>query len=151
MATPSLFRATDREALLARLRALRPDSSRQWGKMQPAQMLAHCQVALRVALGDQKLKRGLIGILFGGLAKKKLLAEKPWDRNMPTAPEFKVAGSGDLEKEREALLALVKRFGEGGPAAVTKEPHPFFGALTLEQWDMLQWKHLDHHLRQFGV
>jgi hypothetical protein len=29
--------------------------------------------------------------------------------------------------------------------------HFIFGAMTMEQWNALQWKHIDHHLRQFGV
>ena len=151
MPNPSLFVKSDREALLARLASLKPDSQRQWGTMACAQMLAHCQQPLRVAIGDLQLKRGLIGFLFGGMAKRKLLADKPWGRGMPTAPEFKVAGSGDFERERSTLVALVKRLGEGGPAALTQAPHPFFGELTVEECDGLQWRHLDHHLRQFGA
>ncbi|MBK7642297.1 MAG: DUF1569 domain-containing protein [Planctomycetes bacterium] len=151
MPRPSLFEKQDRESLLARLSSLRADSARQWGKMDAARMLAHCQQPLRVALGDLPLKRGLVGLLFGGMAKRSLLADKPWKPNMPTAPEFKLAGSGDFERERKALFALVQRLGEGGPAALTQEPHPFFGELSVEQWDTLQWRHLDHHLRQFGA
>ena len=150
MNSPSLFVQSDREAILARLARLRPDSARVWGKMDVQRMLAHSQQPLRVALGDLQLKRGLVGLLFGGMAKRKLLADKPWDQGMPTAPEFKVAGSGDFGREREALCALVRRF-EGGSAVLTRAAHPFFGVLTVEQWDMLQSRHLDHHLRQFGA
>ena len=151
MSNQSLYNRHQLEVIIARLSSVRPDSRRQWGTMDVAQMLAHCQVALRVALGDVKLKRGLIGVLFGGWAKRKLLAPKNWDHGMPTAPEFKIAGERDFKQEHEALLELVRRFGRGGPSALTQEPHPFFGKLTSEQWDTLQWKHLDHHLRQFGV
>jgi Protein of unknown function (DUF1569) len=137
--------------MMARLSSLRPDSRRQWGTMDVAQMLAHCQAAMQVALGELRLKRGLVGILFGGLAKRKLLAPKPWGHGMPTAPEFRVSGPCEFTKEHEAMLELLRRYGRGGPAALTKEPHPFFGKLSVEQWDALQWRHLDHHLRQFGV
>ena len=148
--TGNLFESRDRAAMLARLESLRPDTKRQWGKMSIAQMLAHCQQPLRVAMGDLPLKRSLIGILFGRLAKKKLLDPKPWKQGMPTAPEFKVTNERDFAKEKATLLALVKKFGEGGPNAITKLPHPFFGPLTTEEWQQLQWRHLDHHLRQFG-
>ena len=150
MAKPSIFVQADREALLARLARLQPGAQRQWGTMDAPRMLAHCQQPLLVALGDLRLKRGLVGLLFGGMARKKLLADAPWGQNMPTAPEFKVPGSGEFEREREALVGLLRRLGEGGPAELTKDPHPFFGALSVEQWDCLQWRHLDHHLRQFG-
>ncbi len=148
--TDSLFDPAGLRTMLARLDALRADSKRQWGKMDVAQMLAHCQQPLRVALGELKLKRMLIGILFGRLAKKKLLAPKPWKPGMPTAPEFKIVDARDFAREKAALRALVERFGQGGPAALTKQPHPFFGPLTVEEWQALQWRHLDHHLRQFG-
>ncbi|MCB9879073.1 MAG: DUF1569 domain-containing protein [Planctomycetes bacterium] len=146
----SLFDAAGRAAMLARLDALRPESARQWGKMDAAQMLAHCQRPLQVALGELPLKRGLLGLLFGRMAKKMLLASRPWKQGMATAPEFVVADARDFAREHAALRALVVRFGEGGPAALTKRPHPFFGPLTDAEWQALQWRHLDHHLQQFG-
>jgi len=151
MATHSLYDRHQHEVIMSRLSSLRPASRRQWGKMDLSQMLAHCQMPLRVAMGDVTLKRNLIGFLFGGMAKRKLLAPETWAHDMPTAPEFRITDGRDFTKEHEALLALVRRFGRGGPSALTKEPHPFFGKLTVEQWDALQWKHLDHHLRQFGA
>ena len=147
----SLFDPAGLSAMLARLERLRPDAPRQWGKMTSAQMLAHCQQPLRVALGELPLKRMLIGILFGRLAKKKLLAPAPWKPGMPTAPEFKITDDRDFAVEKTALQKLVQRFGNGGPGALTKQPHPFFGPLTTEEWQALQWRHLDHHLRQFGA
>ncbi len=147
----NLFDSGDRAAMVARIESLRPDTRRVWGKMSIAQMLAHCQQPLRVALGELPLKRSLIGILFGRLAKKKLLDPKPWKQGLPTAPEFKITDERDFAKEKSALLALVRRFGEGGPATVTKQPHPFFGPMTIDEWQQLQWRHLDHHLRQFGT
>ncbi|MBK8096445.1 MAG: DUF1569 domain-containing protein [Planctomycetes bacterium] len=147
----SMFAAADRQRLLDRIAALRPDSSRQWGKMTIGQMLAHCQQPLRVALGELQLKRSLIGSLFGKLAKKKLLAAAPWQPGMPTAPQFRITDARDFARERDQLVALVRRLGDGGPAALTKAPHPFFGPMTVAEWDALQWRHLDHHLRQFGA
>jgi hypothetical protein len=145
----SLFRPDDAAAVLQRVRRLRPDSRAQWGKMDAAQMLAHCQVPLRVALGDVKLKRGLVGVIFGGMAKRKLLGPQPFGHDMPTGPEFRIAGARDFVRERDELEALVQRFAAAGPAGLTREPHPFFGPLTTPEWETLMWKHLDHHLRQF--
>jgi hypothetical protein len=147
----SLFTNDGLAAMQARLDRLRPDAPRQWGKMTAAQMLAHCQQPLRVALGELPLKRSLIGLLFGRMAKKKLLSPEPWRPGMPTAPEFVIRDDRDFAREHATLAALVQRFSAGGPAALTKRPHPFFGPLTAEEWQGLQWRHLDHHLRQFGV
>lgn len=146
-----LFDPTQNRDILARLDRLTPESAAVWGKMSVGQMLAHCQVPLQVAFGDVKLKRGLIGFLFGGFAKKSLMAPGRFKPNMPTAPEFKVTGVREFASERQKLAALVRRFVEAGPAGLTKEPHPFFGPLMTGEWSLLQWKHLDHHLRQFGV
>ena len=147
----SLFDPAGLSAILARLDRLRPDAARQWGKMSAAQMLAHCQQPLRVALGELPLKRSLVGYLFGRMAKKKLLAPEPWKPGMPTAPEFRITDARDFAKEQAALRALVERFGRGGPAGLSQNPHPFFGPLSTEEWQALQWRHLDHHLRQFGA
>lgn len=148
---PSLWVTADRAAMEARIKALRADAPPKWGKMNAPQMLWHAQQPLRVAIGQLRLKHSLIGKLFGKMAKNKLLADKPWGQGMPTAPEFKSAKTLDFESERRALLDLVRRFGEGGPSSLTPAPHPFFGPLTPEEWSALQWRHLDHHLKQFGV
>ncbi len=147
----SLFDPAGLAAILARIERLQPNAKRQWGKMALPQMLAHCQQPLRVATGELPLKRSLIGFLFGRLAKKKLLAPAPWKPGLPTAPEFKIEGQRDFAKEKLALLDIVRRFGKAGPGGITKLPHPFFGRLTTDEWQALQWKHLDHHLRQFGA
>ena len=148
---PSLFNASERNALVARFEKLTANSHSRWGKMRVNEMLYHCQAPLKVAIGELKLKQGLIGLLFGKMAKKSLLKPEPFKQNLPTAPEFKVGGtSPDFEKEKQALLQLIQLFGEAGPQP-SRGKHPFFGAMTEEEWDSLQWKHLDHHLRQFGA
>lgn len=147
---PSLWVTAERAVIETRIKSLRADSRAQWGKMTVSQMVVHTQQPLRVAIGQLRLKHSLIGKLFGKMAKKKLLADKPWSEGMPTAPEFKVANQPDFESERRALLDLVRRFGEGGASSLTPLPHPFFGPLTPDEWSALQWRHLDHHLRQFG-
>ena len=151
MPTPSLFRADDRAALVQRLRRLPPDARPQWGKMDVGQMLAHCQVPLTVAVGDRTIRRGVVGLLFGRMAKKKLAGDTPFGRSLPTNPEFVVADRRVFDRERDALVDLVQRFGAAGAAGRLAPQHPFFGPLTPAEWDVLMWKHLDHHLRQFGA
>lgn len=147
---PSLFVPADLDALLARFRGLSPSGKARWGKMDAAQMLAHVNVALHAALGDTKEKRVLLGYLFGGLAKRGALGEKPFGKGLPTAKSYVIRDPRDFGKEQAEALALVERLGRGGPAAITPHPHPFFGPLTRTEWDVLVWKHLDHHLRQFA-
>lgn len=147
----SLYNPTDNQELIDRFQQLRPDSPALWGKMNVSQMLAHCQVPLQTAYGDIKLKRSFFGWLFGNIAKKKLTSGKPWDKSLPTDPAFVMKGDHDFETEKNKLIPLIQRFSKVGPDGITKDQHPFFGKLTSEEWDRLQWNHLNHHLGQFGV
>ena len=147
----ALFEAKSNRAMVERLQHLKSDAQPVWGRMNVRQMLAHCRQPLLVATGQKKLKRGLIGILFGKLAKKKLAGPKPFERGLPTAPDFVVRDPKPFSEEHAELIALVQRFADEGPSVLSNDPHPFFGPLTSAEWDLLQWKHLDHHLRQFGT
>ncbi len=144
---PSLFHGDDRAQILERIQSLDSSAGSHWGKMSAAQMLAHCQAPLRVATGQLELKRGLAGLLFGRLAKKSLSKPEPFRRGLPTAPEFVVKDAREFSREQKRLVELVQEFGNRGPEGVTSKCHPFFGPLTAAEWDTLQWKHLDHHLR----
>jgi hypothetical protein len=119
--------------------------------MNVSQMLAHCIVGIRTAIGEQKIKRAIAGILFGRFAKKVLGDEKPFKTGLPTAKEFIIKGDKNFDEEKSKLISYVKRFPAEGENIFTKESHPFFGKLSLAEWDGLTCKHLDHHLRQFGV
>ncbi len=140
--------ATDVRARLARLQ---PNAKAQWGTMTPSQALAHLSGALEMALGDQKPPRMFVGRLFGRVVKRLVMRDdSPLKRNTPTAPNLVVKGDRDFERERQRLDALVQRFCEG-EGACTNYPHSFFGPMTPREWAVLQYKHLDHHLRQFGA
>jgi hypothetical protein len=147
----SLFNTEDNHEIVERINKLTPAAERQWGKMHVNQMLSHCQRPLRVAFGELKLKRGIISFLFGKIARKKLTGPAPFKKGLPTDHNFIVKDNPDFESSKRNLISLTKRFAEKGEAAIAHEYHPFFGKLTVKEWDILQWKHLDHHLRQFGV
>lgn len=144
----SLYDQQARAAMVRRIQALHADSPRKWGKMTPAQMLAHCRVGFEVALGERQLKRAWLGLLVGWFAKRVALGDKPLPKNLPTGPEFLIRAPRAFEVERHALLEVLERFG-AQPAQIGQHPHPFFGALTAHEHDRLQWRHLDHHLSQF--
>ena len=147
----SLFAATDRQALVRRLEGLQPDAPREWGTMSAAQMLCHCAIALETGTGDRPMKQKLIGKILMPLFKKKLLGEQPFQKSSPTDPSFVVKHQCDFVAERVRLLALIERFVQRGAASAATQTHAFFGRLTGEQWGELMYKHIDHHLRQFGA
>ncbi|MFI5139987.1 MAG: DUF1569 domain-containing protein [Sphingobacteriales bacterium] len=147
----SIFNLTDNAEFIERINSLSPSSQALWGKMNVGQMLAHSQTTLKLALGEMKLKRAFIGRIFGKIAKKKILNDAAIEKHLPTFKEAKITDQRNFEEEKAKLLDLVKRFQKAGPDGLTKDPHPFFGALTPNEYDRLNTKHLDHHLRQFGV
>jgi hypothetical protein len=147
----SLFDLKTAQTMQQRIENLQIDSPRMWGKMDVAQMMAHCAIGLETATGKIHPKRTLIGKLVGGFLKGMLTDDKPMGKNAPTHPTFVMADAKDFEKEKKRLLRLLKEFSEGGEVGVTTSPHPFFGKITPQQWSSGVWKHLDHHLRQFGA
>jgi Protein of unknown function (DUF1569) len=148
----NLFEPTSVQEVKARIASLKPDSAAEWGSMSAAQAMAHCTCGLEMALGDSTPPRVLMGRLIGGIIKPMVLKDEvPFRRNSPTAKSLVIHDDRDLAKERERLAGIIDRFAAGGPAVCAAHPHPFFGKLTPQQWAILMYKHLDHHLRQFGV
>ena len=148
----SLFDAQNVNEVKERLALVRSSSDRQWGKMNAAQALAHCSLAMEWAVGDRKPPRMFLGRILGRIVKPMALGnDAPLRRNSPTAKDLVVQDERDLDIERERLCGLIDRFAAAGPTGCTTQPHSFFGPLTPEEWAVLSYKHLDHHLRQFGV
>lgn len=146
----TLFESNVSASVIDRIEKISPQSPKQWGKMEVSQMLAHCGNALDMAMGSIKPKRIFIGRIIGSLIKSKYTDEKPFDKSSPTSAEIKVVEQRDFNSEKVRLISLVKRFSEGGEKATTTHPHPFFGPLKPHEWGIGMYKHLDHHLRQFG-
>jgi hypothetical protein len=138
-----------------RVMELQADSQREWGTMSVAQTLAHCTSGLEMAMGVIQPKRAPFPANVMGLLIKPLVLgnDTPMRRNSPSSPELFSANQTewDFERERANLVAAIDRFAGEGAACCTEHPHPFFGSLKPQQWAILMYKHLDHHLRQFGV
>lgn len=148
----NLFEREATQEIRERVTRLRPDQAHKWGTMNAPQALAHLSASMEMALGIRRPPRKLVSRVLGPIIKRFALGnDEPMRRNSPTMPELVVADDRDFAKEREKLLTLIDRFTNGGPAICSTYPHSFFGHLTPEQWSILMYKHLDHHLRQFGV
>jgi hypothetical protein len=147
----SLFNKADANEILDRIEKLTPASSGTWGKMNVAQMLAHCNISLETAMGLNVIKRVFIGRIIGPLVKPHAVNEKPFGKNKPTDKSYIFPANLKFDEEKSKITENLKKFAEGGPSKATTHPHPFFGKFTPQQWGIFQWKHMDHHLRQFGV
>ena len=145
----SLHDVAARQSLEARIDRLRPDSVRQWGTMRVDQMLRHVNSALEMTLGRLETKPKKVPLPRPLL--KLLVLLLPWPKGKaPTAAELIAADTYDFEVERERLRRLVKEVASRSLDGVWLT-HPAFGPLTGLECTRLQSKHIDHHLRQFGV
>ena len=149
MEVKNLFEPTVKQEIIDRINKLSSDTPAQWGKMNVAQMLAHVQLPIAIAYGIHQPKGSFLLRLIGPMFKSKLWDEVPYKHSLPTDPTFIMTGSSrDFSQEKSKLLEMVNRFSEEN---ITGERHPVFGKMTKENWSKATWKHLDHHLRQFGV
>jgi len=148
----NFFEGATLEESKQRIFLLQPNSKALWGKMDPAQALAHCSASMEIALGRPSQPRILLGRLFGAMAKKSMLVKgEPMRRNSMTEKSCLVTDDRNFFVERQRLLELIEKFAAGGSAICTTRPHFFFGTLTPEEWAILMYQHLDHHLRQFNT
>jgi hypothetical protein len=148
----TIFNKEDNKELLSRIANLKQDSERKWGKMNVSQMLVHCQKPLEVANEQLIIKRNIFSYLFGAMMKKKLIDKgEDFKQNLPTSKQFRIESDFDFKKEQEMLINMVKSLGQKGESAIKIKIHPFFGKMTPNEWGILFYKHLDHHLQQFGV
>lgn len=144
----SLFETEPLTEIKNRLNMLTSRSERKWGKMHVGQMLNHCQHPLNVSLGKGNIKKQFFPLAF--LFKKSLYNDRPYRQNLPTSKSFKITDRKDFETEKVALGKLINEFHEKRNETQW-EPHPVFGKFTPQQWGQMQYKHLDHHLKQFGA
>lgn len=136
----------------SRIASLTPASQRQWGKMTVAQAMDHCSRSLEWAVGDRVPERMFLASLLGRMIKSKVIGkDAPLRKNTPTAKSLIIENEPGLEEEKLRLSGLIERFYAAGPSGCTKKPHSFFGPMTPQEWAILMYKHVDHHLRQFGA
>lgn len=148
----TLFDTAALDEMKERLARLVPDSPRQWGKMSPSQAMEHTARVLEMATGDdQPIKQIFLGKALSWIFKNKFLGEEPFRKNAPTGPDYVVKDEPEFDATRERLKELIAKFNSMGEAGLDGNVHPFFGRLTGKQWGETQYKHVDHHLRQFGV
>jgi hypothetical protein len=138
-----------------RILQLQPESERQWGSMTPTQAIAHCTCGMEMAMGVIRPKRAPFPASLLGVVIKPFVFRdnQPMRRNSPSAPELFLSNTpeSEFQKERSRLVEKIESFASQGAPCCSQSPHPFFGTLTPDQWAILMYKHVDHHLRQFGV
>ena len=138
--------------LINRINKLTKDSKPQWGKMSVDQMLAHCCVSYEFVYEDIHPKPNPMKIfLLTMLVKKFVVNEKSYSRNSRTAPEFIMKGDKDFAAEKRRLIDYISKTQKQGEAYFDGKESHSFGKLNKDEWSNMFYKHLDHHLSQFGV
>lgn len=146
----TVFDAEVYQELRGRIDSLSPQSSRLWGKMSVSQMLEHVARALEMATGRRVRKQVMLGKLIGWMFRKDIVGPKPFGRDSPTGPDFVVQDEPDFKATGARVKDLLDDLHSQGEAGTDGRIHGFFGRLSGREWGVTQFKHLDHHLRQFG-
>ena len=137
---------------ITRINQLTPETIPNWGKMNVAQMLAHLNVIYEKIYAPNHPKTGAIKkFLLKTFVKNAVVNEKPYKKNSPAAPEFKIVDERDFETEKTRLVDYVQRTQELGKDHFHNTEYSSFGVLNGDEWNNLFYKHLNHHLTQFGV
>jgi hypothetical protein len=144
----------DKAEIFARLRRLRPDSQRQWGKMTAHQAICHLTDSFKCKFGERE-STSASNLMTKTLMKWiALKAPFPWPHGVRTMPENdqEIGGTppDEFERDRQQLELLIERFCQPSKD-LALQPHPYFGQMTEAEWLRWGYLHCDHHLRQFGV
>lgn len=146
----TLFDPKDRQQILDRVSSLTPESRRRWGRMNATQAVVHMADQLQMALGKIPSGRPRGPLRFAPLRWLSIHLI-PWPRGRVKAPrELFTTAPGEFEADLRELRDLVARFAAADPNVEWPE-HPLFGRLSGRDWGVLAWRHMDHHLTQFGV
>jgi hypothetical protein len=149
----SLLNEQKRNALIARIHNLNPDAEAQWGKMNSGQALCHLSDQFRGMFGETEtthLGNFMMKTVVRFLAVHVIAVPK----NVKTLPEYDQEKKGtqptDFDSDRATLISYIERFAYA-PADHKWPAHGAFGALSRREWDKLAYKHINHHLKQFGA
>ena len=138
--------------VVARIENLTSETQPIWGKMSVAQMLAHCCVTYEMVFTNKHPRpNAFTRFMMKALIKNIVTSEKPYVKNGRTAKQFVMTESKNFETEKKRLIDFVTKTQQLGTQEFEGKESPSFGKLTAKEWNNMFYKHVDHHLRQFGV
>lgn len=152
MALPDILSKQVCDQIILRIKALNTNSSAHWGKMNVAQMLAHCNVTYEMVYEDKHPKPNAFKRwILKTFLKEIVVGEKPYKQNSHTAPQFLITDQRIFEQEQKMLIDYVIKSQQLGADFFEQKESNSFGKLSAIEWNNMFYKHLDHHLSQFGV
>lgn len=152
MVLPNYFDKSVSEALISRINKLTSESKPLWGTMDAGQMMAHCCVTYEMIFTEKHPKpNAFLGFILRLLVKPGVVNEKPYKKSSQTAPAFLMKGEKDFYKEKKRLVDYIRETQALGSSHFEGKASHSFGILNATEWNNLLYKHIDHHLSQFGV
>ena len=145
----SLWEASTRAEMSARLARLSPAETARWGRMTAPRMVSHLTQSLRSSIGELPVKSKNLPLRYSPI-KEIIIYWLPFPKNAPTAPELLALEPSDWATDVARLQDLLQRFATKDQNGAWPE-HAAFGRLSGKQWGILMYRHTDHHFRQFGV
>ena len=146
----SILNDVDRTAIRHRIGSVTSASVPRWGRMDAKAMLTHLKQSALMALGELRVTSKGKRVFQVFPIKHLILHVVPFPKGAPTAPELLVPDAASVDAIRSELVSLVERIG-AGPREGDGPVHPLFGRLSFREWGVATYKHVDHHLRQFGA
>ena len=148
----NIFRKEIANEVIERINNLTSKSQPNWGKMNVSQMMAHCSVTYEMVYTNKHPKpNGFVKFILKALVKKAVVSEKPFKKNGKTAAQFLITDERFFEDEKQRLISFINQTQELGENYFDGKESHSFGKLTKTEWNNMFYKHLDHHLNQFGV
>lgn len=148
----NMFNAADVEEIIGRIENLTATSIPKWGSMFVSKMLAHCCVTYEMVYKDKYPRPNqLTRWILRKFIKNSVVSKKAYPKNGKTAVAFVIKNDPVFETEKTRLIAFIKQTQALGAAAFEGKESHSFRSLTANEWNVLFYKHLAHHLTQFGV
>ncbi len=152
MALPNIYEKVVCDEIIERINHLQSTTKPQWGKMSVAQMLAHCNVTYEMIFDNIHPKPNpIVRFIMKILIKNKVVGEARYPQNGPTGPQFIIKDDKNFEIEKSRLIEYVKKSQALGADFFEQKESNSFGVLNAVEWNNMMYKHLNHHLTQFGV
>jgi hypothetical protein len=141
------------EEIINRISGLSENSQGKWGRMNASQMLKHCDLVLQIALNRVELPEINFFLRWIGIFTKKemYVFNNGIPRNMPTFQKLIATFDCNFNEARESLLQTMDDYWAAFESNNLPNHHILFGKMTENDWGFLEFKHLDHHLKQFNV
>jgi len=149
----NVFNAQDAQNYINRINNLVEDTHGLWGRMTVDQMLAHCNVTYEMVYEPEKHKKpgAIAKFILKSFVKPKVVSDKSYPRDSPTAPQFIIANRRNFNDEKKRLIGFIQKTQQLGAEAFEGKDSFSFGKLSSKEWNNMFAKHLNHHLAQFGV